>query len=110
MEKSYGETSNLVTIIVISMLLTAIAVYAEQSQSASSSGTVTTISSTVNDVRPQSANVTDQGGTIQLSAGSLSMQGSAISTISTGTQNGGNLVIGAMTTQHELLASDDVAQ
>src|SRR5215472_5653241 len=34
MEKSYGETSNLVTIIVISILLTAIAVYAEQPQSA----------------------------------------------------------------------------
>jgi len=47
MEKSYGETSNLVTIIVISILLTAIAVYAEQPQSASKSGAVTTISSTV---------------------------------------------------------------
>src|SRR5215831_21197522 len=39
--------------------------------------------------------VTDQGGTITLSAGSLSMQNSAISTISTGTQNGGNIVIAA---------------
>src|SRR5262249_19785780 len=55
----------------------------------------TTISSNVHDVRPQSLGVTDQGGTITLSAGSLSMQNSAISTISTGTQNGGNIVIAA---------------
>ena len=47
MEKSYGETSNLVTTIVISILLTANAVYAEHPQSASKSGAVTTISSTV---------------------------------------------------------------
>ena len=47
MEKSYGETSNWITITVILILLTAIAVYAEQPQSASKSGTVTTISSTV---------------------------------------------------------------
>ena len=52
----------------------------------------TTISSNVNDVRPQSANVTDQGGNIDLSAGSLMMQGSGISTLSGGTQNGGNVV------------------
>ena len=55
----------------------------------------TTISSNVHDVRPQSLGVTDQGGTITLSAGSLSMQSSAISSISTGTQNGGNIVIAA---------------
>src|SRR5215472_11053978 len=55
----------------------------------------TTISSNVHDVRPQSLGVTDQGGTITLSAGSLSLQSSAISSISTGTQNGGNIVIAA---------------
>ena len=47
MEKSYGETSNWATILLISILLTASAVYAEQPQSPSKSGTVTTISSTV---------------------------------------------------------------
>ena len=47
MEKSYGQTSNWITITVILILLTAITVYAEQPQSASKSGTVTTISSTV---------------------------------------------------------------
>ena len=47
MEKSYGETSNWTTMIVISVLLTAVAVYAEQPQSAGKSGTVSTISSTV---------------------------------------------------------------
>ena len=53
----------------------------------------TTISSNVNNVRPQSANTGDQGGNIALSAGSLLMQGSAISTLSGGTQNGGNVAI-----------------
>lgn len=47
MEKSYGETSNRATIIVIAVLLTAIALYAEQPQAAANAGTVTTISSTV---------------------------------------------------------------
>ena len=55
----------------------------------------TTISSKVNDVRPQSVNVTDQGGSIDLSAGNLVMQGSGISALSIGTQNGGNVVIAA---------------
>ena len=55
----------------------------------------TTISSNVNDVRPQSANVTDQGGNIALSAGTLVMQGSGISALSGGTQNGGNVAIAA---------------
>ncbi len=53
----------------------------------------TTISSNVNDVRPQSANTPDQGGNLALSAGSLSMQGSTISTLSSGSQNGGNIAI-----------------
>ena len=55
----------------------------------------TIISSNVHNVRPESLSETDQGGTITVLAGSLSMQGSTISTISTGSQNGGNLFITA---------------
>ena len=54
-----------------------------------------TISSNVNDVRPQSANVTDQGGDITISSGGILMQSSVISTLSQGTQNGGNIAITA---------------
>ncbi|MDP9132794.1 MAG: hypothetical protein M3M98_06645, partial [Nitrospirota bacterium] len=53
----------------------------------------TTISSNVNNVRPQSANTQDQGGNIDVSAGTLIMHGSGISTVSSGTQNGGNIVV-----------------
>ncbi|MGZ8422456.1 MAG: two-partner secretion domain-containing protein, partial [Nitrospira sp.] len=53
----------------------------------------TTISSNVNNVRPQSANMQDQGGNIDVSAGALIMHGSGISTVSSGTQNGGNIVV-----------------
>jgi len=47
MEKSPGEISNWITITVILILLGTIPAYAEQSQSASKSGTITTISSTI---------------------------------------------------------------
>ena len=53
----------------------------------------TTISSNVNNVRPQSANTQDQGGNIDVSAGTLIMHRSGISAVSTGTQNGGNIVV-----------------
>lgn len=53
----------------------------------------TTISSNVNNVRPQSANTQDQGGSIDVLAGTLIMHGSGISTVSSGTQNGGNIVV-----------------
>lgn len=62
-----------------------------------------TISSNVNDVRQQSTNVPTQGGNIDFSSGSLSMQASVISTLSTGTQNGGNIVLAA---QESITASD----
>lgn len=55
----------------------------------------TIISSNVHHVRPQSLGEIDQGGTITVSAGSLSMHGSTISTVSTGSQNGGNIFITA---------------
>ena len=55
----------------------------------------TTISSNVNNVRPQSANTLDQGGNIDVSAGTLAMHNSHISTLSSGTQTGGNAVISA---------------
>ena len=55
----------------------------------------TIISSNVHNLRPQSLGEIDQGGTITVSAGSLSMHGSTISTVSTGSQNGGNIFITA---------------
>ncbi len=53
----------------------------------------TTISANVTDVRPQSAAVQDQGGSIHMTAGSLTMQGGGVSALSRGSQNGGNVVI-----------------
>ena len=47
MDNSHGETSNRSTILVIAILLTTIAVYAEQPQSPSKSANVTTIASTI---------------------------------------------------------------
>jgi hypothetical protein len=47
MDNSHGETSNRSTILVIAILLTTITVYAEQPQSPSKSGNVTTIASTI---------------------------------------------------------------
>ncbi|MGC3975219.1 MAG: filamentous hemagglutinin N-terminal domain-containing protein [Nitrospira sp.] len=52
-----------------------------------------TISANVTDVRPQSRNLQQQGGNIDISAGSLSLQGGGISALSRGTQNGGNIVM-----------------
>ncbi|BCA53117.1 hypothetical protein W02_02570 [Nitrospira sp. KM1] len=53
----------------------------------------TTISSNVHDVRPQSANVTDQGGNIAVSAGNFSMLNSQISSRSNGNQDSGSIAI-----------------
>jgi large exoprotein involved in heme utilization and adhesion len=52
-----------------------------------------TISANVTDVRPQSKTLQEQGGNIEISAGSFSLQGGGISALSRGNQNGGNIVM-----------------
>jgi filamentous hemagglutinin family protein len=51
------------------------------------------ISANVTDVRPQSAAVQDQGGSIHITAGNLSVQSGGILALSRGSQNGGNIAI-----------------
>ncbi|MCS6288211.1 MAG: filamentous hemagglutinin N-terminal domain-containing protein [Nitrospira sp.] len=62
-----------------------------------------TISANVTDVRPQSINLQEQGGNIDVSAGSLSIQGGGVSALSRGTQNGGNIIV---TVQGPISVSD----
>ncbi len=62
-----------------------------------------TISANVTDVRPQSRYLQEQGGNIEVSAGSLSVQGGGVSALSRGTQNGGNIIV---TVQGPISVSD----
>jgi large exoprotein involved in heme utilization and adhesion len=55
----------------------------------------TTISANVNDLRAQSPNRLEQSGNIEMSVGSLAMQGGTISARSTGSQVGGNVSVAA---------------
>ncbi len=64
----------------------------------------TTISANVNNLRPQSPDRLEQSGNIEMSAGSLSMQGGQISALSTGSQVGGNVVL---STQGPITLGDD---
>lgn len=52
-----------------------------------------TISANVTDVRAQSMASLEQGGNIDISAGSFLLQGGGLSALSRGTQNGGNIVV-----------------
>jgi large exoprotein involved in heme utilization and adhesion len=55
----------------------------------------TTISANVNDLRAQSPDRLEQSGHVEMSVGSLAMQGGTISALSTGSQVGGNVTIAA---------------
>ena len=57
----------------------------------------TTISANVNDLRAQSLNRLEQSGNVDMSVGSLAMQGGTISALSTGSQVGGNVSVAAQT-------------
>jgi hypothetical protein len=65
-----------------------------------------TISANVTDVRPQSVNLQEQGGNIDVTAGTFLMQGGRVSALSRGTQSGGNIFIKA---QGQVTMSDAAA-
>ena len=65
-----------------------------------------TISANVTDVRPQSINLQEQGGNIDVTAGTFLMQGGRVSALSRGTQTGGNIFIKA---QGPITMSDEAA-
>jgi filamentous hemagglutinin family protein len=67
-----------------------------------------TISATVTDVRPQSRTLQEQGGNIDISSGSFSIQGGGVAALSRGTQNGGNITVnaqGAISVGHDATIS-----
>ena len=65
-----------------------------------------TISANVTDVRPQSINLQEQGGNIDLTTGTFLMQGGRVSALSRGTQSGGSIFIKA---QGQVTMSDGAA-